>query len=56
MIAYVRPSEVLGKQQQNNNVLKRVVDTLELDTYLAFGDHGMDRKGEYDGVCDLEDS
>jgi hypothetical protein len=35
---------MLGKQQQNNDVLKRVVDTLELDTFLVLGDHGTDRK------------
>jgi phosphatidylinositol glycan class O len=41
---------MLGKQQQMNDVLKRVLDLLDNDTLLVvLGDHGMDRKG--DGCC-----
>jgi phosphatidylinositol glycan class O len=44
-----------GKQQQMNDVLKRVVDALDKDTLLVvLGDHGMDRKGDHGGDGDLE--
>lgn len=46
---------MLGKQQQMNDVLKRVVDLLDNDTLLVvLGDHGMDRKGDHGGDGDLE--
>jgi phosphatidylinositol glycan class O len=46
---------MLGKQQQVNDVLKRVVDLLDNDTLLVvIGDHGMDRKGDHGGDGDLE--
>jgi len=46
---------MLVKQQQMNEVLKRVVNTLDQDTLLVvFGDHGMDRKGDHGGDGDLE--
>jgi phosphatidylinositol glycan class O len=46
---------MLGKQQQMNDVLKRVVDLLDDDTLLVvLGDHGMDRKGDHGGDGDLE--
>ena len=46
---------MLGKQQQMNDVLKRVVDALDKDTLLiVLGDHGMDRKGDHGGDGDLE--
>jgi len=45
---------MLAKQQQMNDVLKRVVDALDQDTLLAvLGDHGMDRKGDHGGDGDL---
>ncbi|KAI0272081.1 hypothetical protein BGY98DRAFT_1002678 [Russula aff. rugulosa BPL654] len=46
---------MLVKQQQMNDVLKRVVDLLDNDTLLVvLGDHGMDRKGDHGGDGDLE--
>ena len=46
---------MLAKQQQMNDVLKRVVDTLDKDTLLVvLGDHGMDSKGDHGGDGDLE--
>jgi phosphatidylinositol glycan class O len=46
---------MLSKQQQMNDVLKRVVDALHEDTLLiVLGDHGMDRKGDHGGDGDLE--
>jgi GPI ethanolamine phosphate transferase 3 subunit O len=46
---------MLAKQQQMNDVLKRVVDVLDQDTLLVvLGDHGMDRKGDHGGDSDLE--
>jgi phosphatidylinositol glycan class O len=46
---------MLAKQQQMNEVLKRVVDTLDHQTLLVvLGDHGMDRKGDHGGDGDLE--
>ena len=46
---------MLGKQQQMNDILKRVVDHLDNDTVLVvLGDHGMDRKGDHGGDGDLE--
>ncbi|KAI0298191.1 hypothetical protein BC826DRAFT_1103125 [Russula brevipes] len=46
---------MLAKQQQMNDVLKRVVDALHEDTLLiVLGDHGMDRKGDHGGDGDLE--
>jgi GPI ethanolamine phosphate transferase 3 subunit O len=46
---------MLAKQQQMNDVLKRVVDLLDDDTLLVvLGDHGMDRKGDHGGDGDLE--
>jgi phosphatidylinositol glycan class O len=46
---------MLGKQQQMNDVLQRVVDALDKDTLLVvLGDHGMDRKGDHGGDGDLE--
>ena len=46
---------MLAKQQQMNDVLKRVVDALDEDTLLiVLGDHGMDRKGDHGGDGDLE--
>jgi phosphatidylinositol glycan class O len=46
---------MLAKQQQINDVLKRVVDALDQDTLLVvLGDHGMDRKGDHGGDGDLE--
>lgn len=46
---------MLAKQQQMNDVLKRVVDALDQDTLLVvLGDHGMDRKGDHGGDGDLE--
>ena len=46
---------MLAKQQQMNDVLRRVVDALDKDTLLVvLGDHGMDRKGDHGGDSDLE--
>ena len=46
---------MLVKQQQMNDVLKRVVEDLDDDTLLVvLGDHGMDRKGDHGGDGDLE--
>ncbi|KAI0299999.1 hypothetical protein B0F90DRAFT_1725887 [Multifurca ochricompacta] len=46
---------MLAKQQQMNDILKRVVDALDKDTLLiVLGDHGMDRKGDHGGDGDLE--
>src|SRR6266404_3248239 len=46
---------MLGKQQQMDDVLRRVVDLLDNDTLLVvLGDHGMDRKGDHGGDGDLE--
>jgi GPI ethanolamine phosphate transferase 3 subunit O len=44
-----------AKQQQMNDVLKRVVGLLDNDTlFVVLGDHGMDRKGDHGGDGDLE--
>jgi len=46
---------MLAKQQQMNEVLKRVVNALDQDTLLVvLGNHGMDRKGDHGGDGDLE--
>ncbi|OJT03980.1 GPI ethanolamine phosphate transferase 3 [Trametes pubescens] len=45
------------KQQQMDDVLRRVVDLLDDDTLLVLlGDHGMDRKGDHGGDGDHETS
>ena len=49
-----RPRNDASKQQQMNDVLKRVVDALDSDTLLvALGDHGMDPKGDHSGGSDI---
>ncbi|KAI0631433.1 hypothetical protein C8Q77DRAFT_1126725 [Trametes polyzona] len=46
-----------AKQQQMDDVLRRVVDHLDDDTLLVvLGDHGMDRKGDHGGDGDHETS
>ncbi|KAI8977783.1 hypothetical protein BD414DRAFT_466676 [Trametes punicea] len=46
-----------AKQQQMDDVLRRVVDLLDDDTLLILlGDHGMDRKGDHGGDGDHETS
>ena len=46
---------MLAKQQQMNDVLKRVVNALDQDTLLVvLGAHGMNRKGDHSGDGDLE--
>ncbi|KAI0643370.1 hypothetical protein C8Q79DRAFT_978544 [Trametes meyenii] len=46
-----------AKQQQMDDVLRRVVDLLDDDTLLVLlGDHGMDRKGDHGGDGDHETS
>ncbi|KAH9850999.1 hypothetical protein C2E23DRAFT_781710 [Lenzites betulinus] len=46
-----------AKQQQMDDVLRRVVDQLDDDTLLVLlGDHGMDRKGDHGGDGDHETS
>lgn len=43
-------------QQQNNDVLKRVINTPELDTHPVLGDHAVDGKGDHDSGGDPVDS
>ena len=46
-----------AKLQQMNDVLKRVVEKMDMDTLLVvLGDHGMDRSGDHGGDGVLETS